>query len=224
MRILLVEHEKQLLISLQRTLLESGFHVEAISDSDAGWDFAMLGAYDLLILDVNTPGISGHLLTRQVRANRCTVPIIALTRKDSVEDRIEGLNSGADMCLTIPFDNRELMACINAVLRRQGTQLDNLSFGNTELDLSTCTLRCGDKKVRLTAKEFEVLRQLMRNGERIIPKETLLARVWGFDTNAADNHVEVYMAFLRKKLRSIGSNIEITAIRRMGYHLELKDE
>ena len=224
MKILLVEHDHQLLSSIQRLLLGNGFQVEAISDADTGWDFAMLGAYDLLILDIGTSGITGHMLTRQVRANRCTVPVIILTHKNSVEERVESLNSGADFCLGIPFDNRELLACTNAVLRRQGTQLDNLSYGNTELDLATCTLRCGDKKVRLTAKEFEVLRQLMRNGERIIPKETLLARVWGFDTNAVDNHVEVYMAFLRKKLRSIGSNIEITAIRRMGYHLELKDE
>ena len=223
MKILLVEHDQALMNSMQMLLLEKGFQVEGVVDSDSVWDFAMLGAYDLLILDISVPGLTGYMLTRQVRANRCTVPIILLTRKDSVDDRIEGLNAGADFCLPIPFDHRELVACVNAVLRRQGTQFDNLSYGNTELDLSTCTLRCGDKKVRLTAKEFEVLRQLMRNGERIIPKETLLARVWGFDTNAVDNHVEVYMAFLRKKLRSIDSNIQITAVRRMGYHLELEE-
>ena len=224
MKILLVENERALSISIQGLLIEKGFHVEALADSDSAWDYAMLGNYDLLILDMSVPALSGNILTRQVRANRCTIPIIMLMNRASVEDRIEGMNAGADFCLPKPFDNRELLACVNAVLRRQGTQLDNLTFGNTELDLSTCTLRCGEKKVRLTAKEFDVLRQLMRNGERIIPKETLLARVWGFDNNAVENHVEVYMAFLRKKLRSIDSNIEITAIRRMGYHLELKDE
>jgi DNA-binding response OmpR family regulator len=92
------------------------------------------------------------------------MPILMLTAKADVNDRIEGLNSGADYYLTKPFDTRELLACINALLRRQGTQMDNLTFGNTELDLSTCMLRCGDKKVRLTAKEFDVLRQLMRHG------------------------------------------------------------
>lgn len=224
MKILLIENDSKQSQSLQALLIEKGFQVEAVPDSDSGWDFAMLGSYDLLILDEAVPGLSSHMLIRQVRANRCTTPILILTGKSTVEARIEGLNAGADFCLCKPFDNRELLACINAVLRRQGNQMDNLSYGNTELDLSTCTLRCGDKKVRLTAKEFDVLRQLMRNGERIIPKETLLARVWGFDTNAVDNHVEVYMAFLRKKLRSIDSNIQITAIRRMGYHLELKEE
>lgn len=224
MKILLIESERSLSLSIQGLLIEKGFQVQALADSDSAWDYAMLGNYDLLILDMSVPALSGNMLTRQVRASRCTIPIIMLMHKTSVDDRIEALNSGADFCLPKPVDNRELLACVNAVLRRQGTQMDNLSYGNTELDLSTCTLRCGDKKVRLTAKEFDVLRQLMRNGERIIPKETLLARVWGFDNNAVENHVEVYMAFLRKKLRSIGSNIEITAIRRMGYHLELKDE
>ena len=123
-----------------------------------------------------------------------------------------------------PFDTRELLACINALLRRQGIQGDGLSFGNTQLEMSTSVLRCGDKSVRLTAKEFDVMRQLLHNGENLVPKETLLARVWGFDTNAIENHVEVYMAFLRKKLRTIGSNIEIVAVRRMGYHLELKKD
>ena len=210
--------------TLSTLLTKKGFTVEAVYDGETGAEYALMGIYDLLILDMSVPALSGNMLTRQVRASRCTIPIIMLMHKTSVDDRIEGLNAGADFCLPKPFDNRELLACVNAVLRRQGTQMDNLSYGNTELDLSTCTLRCGDKKVRLTAKEFDVLRQLMRNGERIIPKETLLARVWGFDNNAVENHVEVYMAFLRKKLRSIGSNIEITAIRRMGYHLELKDE
>ena len=152
------------------------------------------------------------------------MPILMLTAKSDVNDRIEGLNSGADYYLTKPFDTRELLACINALLRRQGTQMDNLTFGNTELDLSTCILRCGSKKIRLTAKEFDVMRQLMRHGEKLIPKEILLARVWGFETNAVENHVEVYMAFLRKKLRTIGSNVQISAIRRMGYHLELLDD
>jgi DNA-binding response OmpR family regulator len=144
-----------------------------------------------------------------------------LTAKSDVADRIEGLNAGADYYLTKPFDTRELMACLNALLRRQGSQMDNLVFGNTELELSTALLRCGDKSVRLTAKEFDVLRQLLCSGDRLVSKETLLARVWGFDTNAVENHVEVYMAFLRKKLRSIGSNVQIVAVRRMGYHLEL---
>ncbi|MBE6978130.1 MAG: response regulator transcription factor [Ruminococcaceae bacterium] len=223
MKILLVEDEKLLARTIRDFLVSKGFQVEVVYDGETGAEYALLGIYDLLILDIMIPGINGYQVARQVRAHRCTVPILMLTARSDLESRVEGLNAGADYYLTKPFDTRELLACINALVRRQGTQMDSLTFGNTELDLSTCMLRCGEKQVRLTAKEFDVLRQLLRYGEKLIPKETLLARVWGYETNAVENHVEVYMAFLRKKLRSIGSNVNIVAIRRMGYHLELKD-
>lgn len=222
-KILLVEDEKLLARTIRDFLVSKGFQVEVVYDGETGAEYALLGIYDLLILDIMIPGINGYQVARQVRAHRCTVPILMLTARSDLESRVEGLNAGADYYLTKPFDTRELLACINALVRRQGTQMDSLTFGNTELDLSTCMLRCGEKQVRLTAKEFDVLRQLLRYGEKLIPKETLLARVWGYETNAVENHVEVYMAFLRKKLRSIGSNVNIVAIRRMGYHLELKD-
>lgn len=223
MKILLIEDEKLLARTLRDFLTAKGFQVEVVYDGETGAEYAMLGIYDLLILDVMIPGLNGYQVARQVRANRCTMPILMLTAKSALDSRVEGLNAGADYYLTKPFDTRELLACINALLRRQGTQVDSLIYGNTELDLSTCMLRCGNKQVRLTAKEFDVLRQLLRSGEKLIPKETLLARVWGYETDAVENHVEVYMAFLRKKLRSIGSNVDIVAIRRMGYHLELKE-
>jgi DNA-binding response OmpR family regulator len=221
MKILLIEDEKLLASSIQKLLTSKGLQVEVVHDGETGAEFAMLGVYDLLILDVMIPGLDGFQVARYVRSHRCNMPILMLTAKSDINSRIEGLNAGADYYLTKPFDTRELLACINALLRRQGSQVDNLVYGNTELDLSTCMLRCGDKQVRLTAKEFDVLRQLLRNGEKLIPKETLLSRVWGYETNAVENHVEVYMAFLRKKLRSIGSNVNIASVRRMGYHLEL---
>ena len=223
MKILLIEDERLLADSLRDFLTAKGFQVEAVYDSEMGCEYALLGIYDLLILDVMMPGLNGLNLARQVRASRVTTPILMLTAKSDVADRIEGLNAGADYYLTKPFDTRELMACINALLRRQGNQVDNLCYGNTELELATALLRCGQKSVRLTAKEFDVLRHLLRHGEQLVSKETLLARVWGFDTNAVENHVEVYMAFLRKKLRSIGSNVQIVAVRRLGYHLMLED-
>ncbi len=223
MKILLIEDEKLLAQSLQDLLSAKGFQVETVYDGETGTDYALLGIYDLLILDVMIPGFNGYQVARQVRAHRCSTPILMLTAKSDVEDRIEGLNAGADYYLTKPFDTRELLACINAMLRRQGGQVDNLSFGNTELELSTAILRCGERSVRLTAKEFDVMRQLLRSGHHLIPKETLLARVWGYESSAAENHVEVYMAFLRKKLKSIGSNIRIEAVRRMGYHLEVDE-
>ena len=224
MKILLIEDEKLLADTLKDLLTAKGFQVEAVYDGETGAEYALLGIYDLLILDVMMPGLNGFEVARQVRANRCATPILMLTARSDVSDRIEGLNAGADYYLTKPFDTRELLACINALLRRQGSQVDNLRYGNTELELSTAILRCGDRQVRLTAKEFDVLRQLLRSGDRLLPKETLLARVWGYETNAVDNHVEVYVAFLRKKLKSIGSNIRIEAVRRLGYHLEVNEE
>ena len=223
MKILVIEDEKLLAQSL-KTLLESkGFQVEVVLDGETGAEYAELGIYDLLILDVMMPGLNGFRVARRVRAKRCSTPILMLTARSAVEDRIRGLNAGADYYLTKPFDSRELLACINALLRRQGKQVDELVFGNTALDLDTCTLVCGDKSVRLSAREFDVMRFLLQAQDRIVSKESLLARVWGYDSNAVENHVEVYVGFLRKKLKSIGSNVRIEAIRRLGYHLEVEN-
>lgn len=221
MRILIIEDEKLLADSL-RTLLESkGFEVETAYDGETGEEYAELGVYDLLILDVMMPKMDGYQVARTVRAKRCATPILMLTAKAAIEDRIEGLNAGADYYLTKPFDSRELLACINALLRRQGNQVDELSYGNTALDLDTGMLICGERSVRLSAREFDVMRILLQARERNVSKEVILARVWGFDSNAVENHVEVYVGFLRKKLLSIGSNIKIEAVRRLGYHLEV---
>ncbi len=222
MKILIIEDEKILADSLKTLLEGKGFEVEAVYDGETGKEYAELGIYDLLILDVMMPKMDGYEVARQVRSKRCSTPILMLTAKSEVEDRIKGLNSGADYYLTKPFDTAELLACINALLRRQGNQVDELVFGNTSLDLSSGKLICGEKSVRLSAKEFDVMRLLMQSKDRNLSKEALLARVWGYDSNAVENHVEVYIGFLRKKLKSIGSDIGIEAIRRLGYHLEVK--
>ena len=222
MKILIIEDEVLLADSL-KTLLESkGFEAEAVYDGESVAAYAELGVYDLLILDVMMPGLNGYQVARQVRARRCGAPILMLTAKSDVLDRVEGLNSGADYYLTKPFDARELLACVNALLRRQGEQVNALSFGNTQLELDSGMLICGESRVRLSAREFDVMRQLMQSPERNVSKEALLARVWGFDSNAVENHVEVYVGFLRKKLRSIGSDVRIEAVRRLGYHLEVE--
>ena len=223
MKILIIEDEKLLADSLKSLLERKGFQVEVAYDGVTGEEYAELGIYDLLILDVMMPGMDGYQLARQVRAKRCATPILMLTAKASLEDRIEGLNAGADYYLTKPFDSRELLACIHALLRRQGGQVDEMVFGNTSLDLSTSTLICGEKSVRLSAREFDVMRFLLQSRDRNLSKEMILARVWGYDSNAVDNHVEVYVGFLRKKLLSIGSNIRIASIRRLGYHLEVEE-
>ena len=224
MKILIVEDERLLADSLRTLLEHKGFTVEVAYDGESGMDLAMLGIYDLLILDVMMPKLDGYELARRVRAQRCATPILMLTARSGVEDRIAGLNAGADYYLTKPFDSRELLACINALLRRQGGQVDELVYGNTALDLESCMLVCGDKRVRLSSRDFDVMRFLMQAQGRNVPKESILARVWGYDSNAVDNHVEVYIGFLRKKLASIGSNVHIGTRRRLGYHLEVDGE
>ena len=223
MKILIIEDEKLLADSLKVLLEKKGFTVECVYDGETGEEYAETGVYDLLILDVMMPKMNGYQVARSVRSKRCATPILMLTARSGVEDRIEGLNAGADYYLTKPFDTRELLACVGALLRRQGNQVDELSLGNTVLELATCNLVCGEKKVRLSAKEFDVMRFLLRSRGAILSKEVILAKVWGYDSNAVENNVEVYVGFLRKKLTSIGSNVLITSVRRMGYQLEVKE-
>ena len=221
MNILIIEDERLLADSIRAVLEQKGFRVDTVYDGETGVARALPGMYDLLILDVMLPGLDGCQVARQVRSKRCATPILMLTAKSALEDRIEGLNAGADYYLTKPFDSRELLACINALLRRQGGQVNELTFGNTALDLASGTLVCGEKSIRLSARELDVMRLLLQNREQTLSKEVILAQVWGSDSNAVENHVEVYVGFLRKKLSAIGSNIRIEAIRRMGYHLEV---
>ena len=220
MKILIVEDEKRLADSIRDLLASKGFAAEAVYDGETGAAYGELDVYDLIILDVMLPGMDGRLVARRLRERRCGTPILMLTARSGLEDRIEGLDAGADYYLAKPFDTRELLACVNALLRRQGEQVNALSFGNTQLELDSNMLICGENRVRLSAREFDVMRQLMQSPERNVSKETLLAKVWGYDSNAVENHVEVYVGFLRKKLRSIGSSVRIEAVRRLGYHLE----
>ena len=223
MKILIIEDETLLAESVAAMLRSRGYEVELAFDGVTGLEFARLGIYDLVILDVMLPGLDGFQVARQLRSDHCAVPILMLTARSDVMDRIEGLNAGADYYLPKPFDSRELLACVHALLRRQGDQVDLLRCGNTELDLSTGVLRA-NTEVRLSAREFDVMRFLMQSGARNLSKETILQKVWGYESNAVENHVEVYVGFLRKKLTAIGSNVRIEAVRRLGYHLEVKDQ
>lgn len=224
MKILVVEDEKLLAESLGMMLRGRGYEVDAVFDGETGLEYALSGVYDLVILDVMMPKLDGYEVAQRMRAARCGTPILMLTARSGLDDRVQGLDAGADYYLTKPFDSRELLACVHALLRRQGEQVDELQAGNTALDLATGMLLCGGKKLRLSAREFDVMRMLMQSGERILSKEMILEKVWGFESNAVENHVEVYVGFLRKKLKSIGSDVRIEAVRRMGYHLEVDGE
>ena len=223
MKILIIEDEKLLAESLKTLLELKGFEVEVVYDGEDGAEYAETGIYDLLIMDVMMPKLNGYQVARQVRAHRVTTPILMLTAKGEVQDRIEGLNAGADYYLTKPFDNMELLACINALLRRQGTQVDILQYGNTTLDLTGYVLSTEKGSIRLSKKEFDVMRRLMQFQGRSIRKDVLLTQVWGFESNATENNVEAYVGFLRKKLKSIGSDLKIESIRLLGYHLEVTE-
>ena len=223
MKILVIEDEKLLADSIRQMLERKGFQVECVYDGEAGAQYAELGIYDLLILDVMMPKMDGYEVARQVRRSRCNTPILMLTARSDVQDRIAGLNAGADYYLTKPFDSGELLASINALLRRQAGQVNEMVFGNTSLDLGTGMLLCDGQTVRLSAKEFDVMRLLLQSGRRNLSKAAILSHIWGLESNAVENHVEVYVAILRKKLSSVGSNVRIASIRGLGYHLEVKD-
>ena len=223
MKILIIEDDKLLAEALQTLLEIKGFDVEVVYDGEDGTEYAETGIYDLLIMDVMMPKLNGYQMARQVRHRRVTTPILMLTAKSETQDRIEGLNAGADYYLTKPFDNMELLACINALLRRKGDQVDMLRYGNTTLDLTGYMLSTEKNSIRLSKKEFDVMRRLMQFQSRSIRKDVLLTQVWGYEPNATENNVEAYVGFLRKKLKSIGSNLKIESIRLLGYHLEVTE-
>ena len=200
MKILIIEDEKLLADSIGTLLKNKGFEVEIVYDGETGKSYGESGIYDLLILDVMIPGMNGYEVARKVRSGKCGTPILMLTAKSDLEDRITGLNSGADYYLTKPFDSRELLACINALLRRQGAQVDEVTYGNTSLDLSSGMLVCKTSSVRLSAREFDIMRFLFQSGSRNLSKEVILSRVWGYDSDAVENHVEVYVGLDRKSV------------------------
>ena len=227
MKILIIEDEKLLADSLKLLLEGKGFTVETVYDGENGALYAETGVYDLLILDVMMPKMDGFQVAREVRAKRCTTPILMLTAKSELEDRIAGLNAGADYYLTKPFESEELLACIRSLLRRSGDEVSadagETAFGDLKLQQSTFLLRCGDREVRLSRREYDLMELLMKNGSQIVTKEQLILKVWGYDSAAEDNNVEVYISFLRRKLTHLQSRVRIKTLRLVGYCLEVEE-
>lgn len=220
MTILVIEDEELLSESLRELLSQRGFATEAAFDGPTGLEYALTGLYDLIVLDVMLPGFDGFELARRLRSKRVGTPILMLTARSGLDDRVEGLDAGADYYLAKPFEARELLACVNAMLRRQGAQVDELRFGDAALDLASAELVRADRRIRLSAREFELARCLFAAGGRIVSKETLLVKVWGWESEAVENNVEVYVGFLRRKLAALGSAVKIKAQRSLGYRLE----
>ena len=179
---------------------------------------------DLAILDVMLPDLDGFTLCQKIREEHL-FPILMLTARDEISDKVKGLDCGADDYMTKPFDTSELLARVRALTRRQGEVVsEELAFGDLSLHLSSHCLRRGDKSVRLGFKEFEVLRLLLQNAKLVTPKDDIIAKVWGLDSEAEDNNVEVYISFLRKKLSFLASQVSIGTVRKVGYFLTTSDE
>ena len=221
MRVLIVEDEVRLASSLQDLLELNGYASDIAHDGEAGLDNALTGIYDVILLDVMLPKLDGFSLLRRLRGEGIATPVLMLTARSEVSDRVEGLDCGADYYLTKPFEPQELLACIRALTRRQPElhSSDVLSFGDLELDKSTFALNCQERSVRLSRKEYDMMELLMRNRDMVITKETLLLKIWGYESDAEDNNVEVYISFLRKKLEHLHSQVKIKTIRMVGYCL-----
>lgn len=222
MRILIIEDEVRLAATLADLMDLNGYTADTCHDGEAGLDNALTGIYDLLILDVMLPKLDGFTVLRRLRAAGLSTPVLMLTARSEVADRVAGLDGGADYYLTKPFEPKELLACIRALTRRQ-PELQNsehLTYGDLTLDKNTFLLSCGARSVRLSRKEFDLMELLMRNREQVLTKELLLVKIWGYESEAEDNNVEVYVSFLRKKLAHLHSAVRIKTIRTVGYCLE----
>lgn len=227
MRLLLIEDEERLADTLRQLLHRQGYTADVCYDGVSGLDNAMSGIYDLVILDVMLPGMNGFQVAQRLRTAGIAAPILMLTAKSTLEDRVHGLDCGADYYLTKPFEPEELLACVRTLLRRAGGRLqesDALTWGDLSLERGTFTLSCGGREVRLSRREYDLMELLLRNGTQVVGKEQLLIKVWGYDSQAEDNNVEVYISFLRRKLTHLHSRVRIRTLRLLGYCLTLEEE
>ena len=221
MNILIVEDKVRLAQALEQIMKEQKYSADIVHNGTDGLDYAMSGQYDVVILDVMLPGLSGFEVAKSMRDAKNATPVLMLTAKDEISDKVQGLDHGADDYMTKPFSPEELLARIRALSRRQGdVVMDELEYSDLILNLSTSTLHCGTKSVRLGFKELEVLRILMSSPKITTPKEELITKVWGSDSDAEDNNVEAYISFLHKKFYYLGSHVGIETIRKVGYRLE----
>ena len=222
MRILIIEDNRRLAESI-RDILKYWYDCDICEDGRQGAVLLPAGGYDAAILDLMLPGMDGISLLKEVRRKGCFVPVLILTAKSELEDRVLGLESGADYYLTKPFDMQELTAVVKTLVRRRGEMIpENPSYGNITLNQADYTLRGPEKQISLGKKEYDIMRILMVNREQVVSKETLLLKVWGNDADAVENNVEVYISFLRKKLEVLKADICIVTSRKLGYRIVKK--
>ncbi|MDD5952973.1 MAG: response regulator transcription factor [Oscillospiraceae bacterium] len=220
MRILLAEDEKPLTRAIVKLLEKSHYCADAVHNGEDAIAYLESGNYDAAILDIMMPKLDGISVLKRLRANGNPIPVLMLTAKSEVDDKVLGLDSGANYYLTKPFETKELLAAIRAITRSQG-ELDNrLSFGNIALDRTTFTLSSPTGSFRLANKEFQMMELLLSNPHRILSAERFLEKIWGYDSDVEINVVWAYISYLRKKLTALQANIAIKAYRNAGYSLE----
>lgn len=223
MRILLVEDEKGISSAICQMLKKENFSVDPVFTGTDGLDYALTDIYDAIILDVMLPGMDGFSVLKRLREEGVKTPVCMLTARSGLEDRVHGLESGADYYLPKPFQMQELTACLRAITRRkEDAPVMELSFGDISLNQQEAKLICKTtgQEVKLGAKEYQLMELFLRNPRQILPKETLFDRVWGYESEADYSNLEVYLSFVRKKLSFVGSTLKIKASRGIGYSLE----
>lgn len=224
MRLLLVEDEIQLSEALTQILSKNKYMVDAIYDGESGLDYALADIYDVIILDIMLPKLNGLEMLKRLRKNNINTPVILLTAKGEIEDKVKGLDSGADDYLAKPFSVEELLARLRALTRRQSDIINEnlLEVGDIRLNISTYELEGPSNSIKLSLKEFEIIKFFMQRPKSIVTKEDLITKIWGYDSNTEYNNIEVYISFLRKKLGYIKSLTTIVTVRGVGYRLEDK--
>ena len=226
MRILLAEDEKRMASALTALLKQEKYDVDHVPEGASALAALESGVYDMAVLDVMMPEMNGFEVARRARKEGIAIPILMLTAKSQLDDKITGLDSGADDYLTKPFQTKELLARLRALARRNpGFQDGSLKYGDLSLDTAKATLSCTatGQSVRLGEKELRILEYMFTNQNQILTREQLAVKIWGFESEAEYNNVEVYMSFTRKKLAFVGSKVEIKAVRGLGYELREKD-
>lgn len=222
MRILVADDEPEMTMVLEALLKREHYSVDIVHNGQDALDYGLAENYDCIVLDIMMPKLDGIQSLQALRAKHVATPVLLLTARSQVEDRVAGLDSGADDYLPKPFDNREFLARVRALTRRSGEYTPKvLTAGNVSLDCSAFELKCGSARVRLGSKEFQMLELLMRQTGQLISTEQFMERIWGYDSEAEINVVWAYISYLRRKLEGVGANVRITARRGQGYLLEV---
>ena len=226
MKVLIIEDEYNLADAIKSMLSKEKYMVNICTDGEEGLDEALTDIYDLIILDVMLPSMDGFEILKEIRKEKINSKVLMLTAKSTIEDKLEGLTNGADDYLTKPFHMDELLARVNIQLRKTGSNDNNIELGNVKLEINSLNLINKDTNevINIIGKEFQLLEMFMNNPNQVIDKEQIFSKIWGYDSEAELNTLEAYISFLRKKLKLIGANINIKAVRNMGYKLEVSDE